>query len=63
MPDKKLFHAGLEPDHFSASEVTRRRDVSWMGAENLDCVTPYGPEGEPSPQETVNEYLDKLAIK
>ncbi len=59
---EEISQAGLEPNHFDAQEVTARRQVAFYGDDNLKSITPYGPEGEDSPQMTIVEWLDAKGI-
>jgi hypothetical protein len=52
----------LDPDDFSAKEITARKQIDWIEDEDLDSTCPYEAEGSES-GESVQEHLDDLGIE
>lgn len=54
----------IDPDDFSASLITKRRQINWMEDEELDSTCPYdGDEEETTEGASIQEHLDDLGIE
>ena len=61
---EEMRNAGTSPDCIRAEEVkTRNKIERILDAEDLEHVTPYGSEHEPSPQLSIAEYCKQLGIE
>ena len=54
----------IDPDDFSSTVITKRKQIDWIEDEDLDSTCPYdGDEEETTEAASIQEHLDDLGIK